>query len=543
MQVAHFLEADLRPWGAALANALFAPESGSAAAAAAAAVVNSAAPCDSDSAWQCLEELRPLDGAVDAVLRAWRAPLLGKLPRTPAEWQPAVIGAEAISGSLDLSYSEAVACCDAMHAVRGVHTLSFCWSDALVDGSEAEAERACTAVASLPKLRTLEVGHDDASLFGPVAHALVSALTRLTELQELSMHWEDASLAVLARPLGLLTTLTRLDLSIDADYCQEGAVLLAPALTGLSCLAYFSLGCGGRGEVTALGPALGTLTSLTALDLSDSGVDVEAYPDAEGVDGYHAAKALALGLSHLSQLATLNLFRAYACPGGAATLAPALCQLTALTSLYMSENCIDANDAAALAPALSRLLQLAYLDLSSNELGAAGAAALAPSIALLTALTSLQLDGNGVDANGAAALAPAFSRLSRLASLDLRSNALGAAGAAALAPSIALLTKLTSLDFSSNGVGANGAAALAPALGCLTVLTFLHLSRNGIGDDGLQQLAPALARLTGLRSLSLRDDRMSDSAEDALRARLPASVWQASDLHDRPRKRQRAAAS
>ena len=156
MQVAHFLEADLRPWSVALAAALFAPDASpeppalSGSAAAAAAVANGAAPCESP--WQCLDELRSFHGAVDAVLRASRLPLLEQLPRTPAEWQPVAIGSRAVAGALELSYREAAACCDAMHAVRGVQSLCFYWSEAMEDASGAEAggaQRACSALASL----------------------------------------------------------------------------------------------------------------------------------------------------------------------------------------------------------------------------------------------------------------------------------------------------------------------------------------------------------------------------------------------------------
>ena len=565
--MAHFLEADLQPWGAALANALFAPDAAQqptalVGSAAAASVVSSVA--RRDSAWRLLDELRPLHGAVDAVLCGWQGPLLEQLPLTPAEWQPALIGARAIDGRLELSFCEAMASCDAMPTVRGVHTLILRWSDAVQYLDDAAvAQRACTAVASLSTLRTLEVG---TAVSDAVAHSLAAALTRLTELQALRLEWEDDTIAVLARPLGLLTTLTRLDLSIS-EY-EETAAVLAPALTCLSCLADLTLRCGDPGEVTVLAGPLGTLTTLTSLNLSDSGVDVDAYEGPEGVECYHDAEALALGLRHLSQLAALNLRCAFDSPGGAAALAPAVSQLTALTVLDLVSDRILADDAAALAPALSRLSRLAYLDLRSNTLGAAGAAALAPSLALLTALTSLQLGDNDVGANGAASLARALSRLSRLADLDLSSNELGAAGAAALAPSIALLTALTQLRLNRNDVGANGAAALAPALsrlsrladlnldsnaigaagaaalappfGCLTTLLYLGLSLNDIGDEGVQHLASALARLTHLKRLRLGMNSVHDSAVDALRARLPASVWEVTDLH---RRRSRAAPS
>ena len=523
MQVAHFLEADLRPWGKALASALFARD----AAQQPAALGGSAPAAHRDSAWQVLDDLTPLHGTVDAVLREWRGRLLDQLRRAPAEWQPALIGAKAIGGWLGLTYHEAAACCDAMHAVRGVESLCFHWSDALPypdepaaltreafdeeqataaaeanaarfvpypSAAEAGAQRACTAVAALSTLRGLEVG-GETSVFGAIAHALAPALPRLTQLHTLQLYWGDDDLGALAQPLGLLTTLTRLRLCIETQ--TSSALVLAPAFTCLCRLADLELSAGvGPGEVTALGPALGTLTTLTALQLRRSGGASDGE-ELEGVDGYDAAQELALGLRQLSRLAALDLASTFGCTGGTAALAPALGQLAALTGLNLSKNWIDEDDAAVLAPALSRLSRLAVLDLGWNELGADAAAALAPSIALLTALTRLHLDGNDVDADGAAALAPALSRLSRLVQLELGSNA----------------------------IGADGAAALAPPLGRLTALTALHLASNAIGDEGLQQLAPALSRLTRLQKLALGLRDTAEHVKSALRARLPASCY------------------
>ena len=115
--MAHFLEADVQPWAAALSAALFGAD-----------------PWHVQSppyAWERLEEIATLGDTVEAVLRRWRMPLLEQLPRTPAEWQPAVIGSRAVAGALELSYHELTACCNAMHAVRGVHTLTVCKSSGL----------------------------------------------------------------------------------------------------------------------------------------------------------------------------------------------------------------------------------------------------------------------------------------------------------------------------------------------------------------------------------------------------------------------------
>ena len=197
LQVAHFLEADLQPWAAALAAALFAPQ-----------------PADErrEQAWNLLDALVPLGDAVDRVLRT------SELPRTPAEWQPALMSSRVVAGSLELSYREAAACCDLMPAVRGVHALTFrCASEAATalaatgqDADEAEAveARACTAVTSLSALRTLKLcqhtsseGHTD-----KLPLTLLPTLERLSQLAELEVECRRLDLGALAPPCLLYTS-------------------------------------------------------------------------------------------------------------------------------------------------------------------------------------------------------------------------------------------------------------------------------------------------------------------------------------------------
>ena len=246
MQVAHFLEADLRPWAAGLAAALFPPDteqqstflpqrksrrlasrgvseaparSGSASAAAAA--VSSAA--RREAAWRCLEELRPLHGAVRAVLRASEVPLLEQLPRTPAGWQPALVRCLVFGGALTLWYHEATACCDVLRALRGVvRSLTLRMTDTCQDANEADLPeagepRVCTAVTALPQLRTIALIQDEDMVESFPVWPLLLALSRLTRLAELELHWheEDDGDAVLGPPPCLPTTLTRLDLVLS----------------------------------------------------------------------------------------------------------------------------------------------------------------------------------------------------------------------------------------------------------------------------------------------------------------------------------------
>ena len=82
VQVAHFLEADVQPWAAALSAALFGAEPRQ----------------PQPDAWERLEEIATLGDTVDTVLRSWRLPLLEQLEDTPDEWQPAVIDSHAVDG-------------------------------------------------------------------------------------------------------------------------------------------------------------------------------------------------------------------------------------------------------------------------------------------------------------------------------------------------------------------------------------------------------------------------------------------------------------
>ena len=179
MQVAHFLEADLQPWGAALAAALFATEpkqpSDEASTDAGALICGSVA--RSKGTWEHLEELKPLGDAVDAVLRGWRLPLREQVLRTPAEWQPVVIGSHAVAGALELTSDDTMACGDNMQAVHTVHTCTvhLNWP---AQGKELYA---ISAAGTLPELRALhlrDMGRTATAVFG--AHASrFSALTRL----------------------------------------------------------------------------------------------------------------------------------------------------------------------------------------------------------------------------------------------------------------------------------------------------------------------------------------------------------------------------
>ena len=487
VQVAHFLEADLRPWAAALAAALFGPQP---------------AEDDADSRWNFLDALAPLHGAVDAVLRAWRLPLREQLPLTPAEWQPAVISSHAVGGKLTLCFPDFVRCSGAMHAVRDVSALALDMGPLakLPDpsGFQAAVLRIETSLASLPALRTFRFRASHYLCDHGYVFPLVPVLARMAQLAHLELRDNSIDAAALAPPLACLTALTALHLDGN-ELGKRGAAAIAPALSRLSRLASLTLAGNSLDAAAVAALPLGNLTALTALDLSDNALLLAG------------AQALAPALDRLRKLAVLNLedngvggvglmFTNSA--AGAASLAPPLGRLAALTALDLGMNYFRDDAVESLAPALSRLSRLAHLVLRRNEIGAAGAAALAPPLGVLTALTLLDLRANDIGATGAEALAPALSRLSMLAHLEL----------------------------SGNAVGTRGAAALAPTLATLTALTRLDISGNRIEDAGALRLVPALARLTALRRLALTSYQgISAAGEAALREALPPSVWDAQD--------------
>ena len=591
--MAHFLEADVQPWAAALAGALFPATLAlpvvPAATAARPLARAQASPLSSEhqaddapacssaegvqDAWRRLDELAPLGGAVDAVLRAWQRNLDLQLPLTPAEWHPALLRSHVTAGTLNLSCTAAALGCDAMHAVRDVHTVTLHLIDGISAGYDAEetVERLCTALAALRALSTLTLV---ARPHPGSAELLAPALGRLSQLADFDFEVDNAYIsaaetALLIAPLGCLTSLT--SLRFIASHLGDSEVdALAAALSRLSQLAHLGLpgNQSSRCHAAPLASALACLPQLTFLDLSTNALS-------------HSVVELAPALSRLPQLAHLDLENGLSL-SDAVELAPPLGLLTALTFLSL----ISLRDAAGLvAPALGRLSRLAHLVLraatSDNE---TELTVLAPPLARLTALTALRFITVGFGAAGVAALAPALAHLSQLARFQWLSDDLGSGSAAALAPPLGHLPALTFLSFfgfrhddcldglvlalrrlsrlahlkidvgvpSADTPAGDGAAALAAHLGHLTALTQLnlkrvrlhaaapaslaqalgalsrlqHLSLSSIllGDESVPHLAAALARLTALRSVHLESNCFSEAGIAQMRAAVPASV-------------------
>ena len=211
--------------------------------------------------------------------------------------------------------------------------------------------------------------------------------------------------------------------------------------------------------ITALPAAVGALTRLQTLDLSDCG----------------AMTALPEGLSALTCLQTLHM--AYC---GALTALPAgLSALTGLQTLRL----FRCQALAALPAGLSALTCLHALDLR----GCWALAALPAGLSALTGLQTLDLSGCGA----LTALPAGFSALTGLQTLTLGGNG----WLTALPAWLLGMTKLQALDLSHCG-----ALTVLPAgLSALTGLQTLDLRAN----DWLTELPDWLLGMTNLQTLDL----------------------------------------
>ena len=594
-QVAHFLEADVQPWAAALAGALF-PETlvvpvAPAAAEARPLTQAQASPLSSEpqaddapacssaeglqDAWRRLDDLAPLGGAVDAVLRAWQRNLHEQLPLTPPEWHPELLRSHVTAGELELSCTAAALGCDAMHAVRDVHTATLLLIRGIFAGYDAEetVERLCSALAALRALRSLTfVGRPDP---GSV-QLLAPALSQLSQLADFDFRLNNERIsavetALLIASLGCLTSLTSLRFKAS-DLDDSGVRALAAALSRLSQLAQLGMPDNqiGRCDAAPLASALARLPELTFLDLStnalrDSGVELAqalsrlpqlAHLALDGknsdfstsdaaelaaplglltvltflslVSVHGAARLLAPALGRLSRLAHLDLRTGSDHETELTALAPPIARLTALTTLRVIASGFGAVCVAALAPALARLSQLAQFVLGCNDLGSGSAAALAPPLGHLASLTSLMFVGFRHD-DCLDGLVLALRRLPRLAQLTIDVGGVSedvpaGDGAAALPAHLGHLTALTQLNLQRVRIRDAAPSSLAQALGALSRLQHLCLSSISLGDESVPHLAAALARLTGLRSVRLASNCFSEAGKAQLRATVPARV-------------------
>ena len=296
-------------------------------------------------------------------------------------------------------------------------------------------------------------------------------LSSSAELDLSFVRLSSDQLSELLPKIGTLTSLTRLNL------WDNGLTALPPEIGALTSLTSLDLRDNG---LTALPPEIGALTSLTDLNLWDNGLT-----------------ALPPEIGALTSLTDLNLW-----DNGLTALPPEIGALTSLTDLGLMGNGLTA-----LPPEIGALTSLAGLNLIGN-----GLTALPPEIGALTSLTDLNLRDNDLTA-----LPPEIGALTSLTSLDLRGN-----GLTALPPEIGALTSLTSLDLRGNGLtalppeigaltslaglnlGATGLTALPPEIWALTSLTSLNLVHNG-----LTALPPEIGALTSLTGLDLWDNDLT----------------------------------
>ena len=131
---------------------------------------------------------------------------------------------------------------------------------------------------------------------------------------------------MLGRPLGLLTTLTRLRLSIALNQGSERA--LGCGLRRLHRLADLTITFDDTVVVASIARNLSSLTALTSLQLWNSYMG----------SGSATAAVVARALRHLPRLADLSLAASNVGADGAAALAPPLGHFTALQHLNLSAN-------------------------------------------------------------------------------------------------------------------------------------------------------------------------------------------------------------
>ena len=489
MQVAHFLEADLQPWGAALAAALFPPEPQQPSAGA----HGGGSAVQRKGTWEQLEELKPLGDAVQVVLANRPGLLREQLPLTPAEWHPAVIDTHAAAGPLELDSDDAIAWSDAM---RSVPTECACTLH-ISDGKEEPTASALSAVAALPKLRALIL--DEPGFLSRTANvtaaALVAHASRFSALTRLELDFGNVFPYTATELTAALSSYPRLaHLRLPDRFTSGTATGVFAPLSRLTGLTFLHLGSSNGMDIDdaqALADSLRQLTRLKQLRLRESSI------------GAAAATTVLPSVALLTGLEVLDLVRNDFSSVGAEALERALRRLPRLTELRLGACLINAAGAAALASPLALLAALTMLDLEDNEIGEVGAHALAPALRPLTRLKELRLHRGAVGDNGAAALAPTLVLLTALEVLLLSSNSLSSAGVAALAPSLHHLTRLTNLHLGGNAMHAAGAQALAPPLALFTALEVLRLSCSSLESAGVAALAPALRHLTRLTNLHL----------------------------------------
>ena len=287
-------------------------------------------------------------------------------------------------------------------------------------------------------------------------------------------------------------------IEIDLAAKLFGVLITNKTLTHLNLSQSMELGIG---PFQILAYALGTNTTLTALNLTDNELSNADF------------ESLAAALGKNATLTSLDLTHNELSHAGVNSLAAALETNRSLKDLNLSWNNLCPADVDSLAASLTRNAALTKLDLSCNRLG--------DSTLLFknkTSLKELVLTGNYLGPATAESIGAALTTNTTLTCLVLSVNNLGPSGAASLATALKTNTTLTKLCLSDNNLGFSGAESLAAALKTNSTVTELNLSKNNLGPGGAEYLADALKINTALTKLDLHFNDLGPASAESLAA-------------------------
>ena len=299
--------------------------------------------------------------------------------------------------------------------------------------------------------RVTELSLSDNNLRGPLLHA---ALGQLTKLSNLNLSGSQLT-GEIPPELGQLANLSNLNISSNQLMGN-----IPPELGQLANLSHLNLS--GNSFTGEIPPELGQLANLEELSIWRTTLAGEIPPE----------------LGQLSNLRVLELVDNFSLTG---EIPPELGQLANLERLWLVNNELTGE----IPPELGQLTNLSNLELQRSQL----TGEIPPELGQLTNLERLALSGNQLTGE----IPPELGRLTECWSLALSGNQL----TGEIPPELGQLTNLSNLNISSNQLVGN----IPPELGDLGNLRSLNLAYNG----ALSGILPhALTRLS-LETLSLRE--------------------------------------
>jgi len=267
-------------------------------------------------------------------------------------------------------------------------------------------------------------------------------------------------------------------------------------LPNLKALYLSHVDIGKYGDI--LSRAIGKLTDLTTLDISGTiGCDYRTRVDRDMVN--HGMKKILSALP--SSIKTLN-FTGNTIPHTRVRLngktihkplkndemravANGLSRLSNLTTLDLSRTCINTKFMRILEPALCGLTQLKILHLDhihDSYRDCELFILLANVIKVMTQLEILTLESNYLETS-MTELCSAFRNLDKLKKLELKNTRSNSVGFSSIITVLPYMTSLTYLGLESTGCNDIHIPLLWNALSNHTALTTLNLSNNNIGDE------------------------------------------------------------